>query len=65
MGDKEYHYDPIMGLLCKISGHEYLAYDFGTDKCLRCNKERYHAASDLSKLNLLPGALEYLEKWEE
>ena len=65
MSNKEYPYDPIKGLLCKVYGHDYLAYDFGVDKCLRCNKERCDATSDLSKLNLFPGALEYLEKREE
>lgn len=35
---------------CSLLGHNYMAYDFGVDKCLCCEKETYDKSSDLSFL---------------
>ena len=34
-------------ILCWIFGHDWLAYDLGTDKCLRCDRERRDGATFL------------------
>ena len=49
MSDK-YPYDPIKAKLCAKLGHKWMAYDFGVDKCLRCNKEGYDYGSDLDRI---------------
>jgi hypothetical protein len=47
---KAYPYSPIKALKCHIFGHDWMAYDFGTDKCLTCNKERRDGASALGMI---------------
>ena len=37
--EHKHPYRPMKAILCSIVGHDMLAYDFGVDKCLRCNKE--------------------------
>ena len=37
---EKYPYDQVAAVACAMIGHDYMAYDFGIDKCLRCSNEK-------------------------
>jgi len=49
LSTEKWPYSPLKALVCKMLGHDYMAYDFGTDMCLRCNKKLYNESTDLTK----------------
>ena len=49
----KHRYSRVRAIKCSLFDHAWMAYDFGVDKCLVCNKERQDSRSSLPSLSSL------------